>query len=230
MAKVLLVSFSGYPYTPSSLMPDNGLAALAGCLKAAGHQPKILDYGTVSTAARLFPGRLTRMVRPLARALFQENRDLSWHEKLRFLWAGTELQKHQQRQISVIAREVADKADDYRADIVGLKLWNGDGYTGSISIARSVRSLVPDAVILGGGPHVDYFGEHILENTDAFDAVLAGEGERALPEIADAVSEEQDWHDVAGLLWRDGGEIHRNPPAPPEGNSDLPPPTHDTEN
>ena len=88
MSKVLLVSFAGYPYTPSSLMPDNGLASLAGSLLEAGHEVRILDYGAVATAGRLFPEALSRRVRPLAEKLFIGRRRLSWLEKLRFLRAG----------------------------------------------------------------------------------------------------------------------------------------------
>ena len=43
MARGLLVSYAGYPYTPSSLMPDNGLANLAGALLEAGHDVSIVD-------------------------------------------------------------------------------------------------------------------------------------------------------------------------------------------
>ena len=31
-ASGILINYSGYPYTPSSMMPDNGLANLAGSL------------------------------------------------------------------------------------------------------------------------------------------------------------------------------------------------------
>ena len=60
MAKGLLVSYAGYPYTPSSLMPDNGLASLAGSLIQAGHEVKILDYGTLDTVRRLIPKDISK--------------------------------------------------------------------------------------------------------------------------------------------------------------------------
>ena len=58
MSRVLLISFAGYPYSPSSLMPDNGLASLAGCLIDAGHHVRILSYSTVSAVEPLFPKKL----------------------------------------------------------------------------------------------------------------------------------------------------------------------------
>jgi hypothetical protein len=38
MARGLLISYPGCPYTPSSLLPDNRLANLAGALIEAGHE------------------------------------------------------------------------------------------------------------------------------------------------------------------------------------------------
>ena len=62
--KWLLVNYAGYPFTSSSLMPDNGLANLAGVIIAHGGDVEILDYGTVSTVSRMtspeLRNRLTR--------------------------------------------------------------------------------------------------------------------------------------------------------------------------
>jgi len=212
MARFLLVSFAGYPYTPSSLMPDNGLASLAGALAAAGHEVRILDFGTLTTLARLFPEKLGRRVRPMARKLFLEGKKLSLLEKARFLKAGMELEGHQSRAVAGIAEEVAGEAVEFGADFVGLKLWNGDGFSGSVKIATAVRRRLPDAKIIGGGPQVDYFGGHILEYTAAFDALVAGEGERVLPELVEAMSRGADWRAVSGLIWREADSIKRNAP------------------
>jgi hypothetical protein len=51
----ILITYSGYPFTPSSLMPDNGLANLAGALIKNGHDILILDYSTVGIVKRLMP-------------------------------------------------------------------------------------------------------------------------------------------------------------------------------
>ena len=59
----LLISYAGYPFTPSSLMPDNGLANLAGALIADGHRTRILDYGTVGMVEELYPPPLSRKAR-----------------------------------------------------------------------------------------------------------------------------------------------------------------------
>ena len=229
MARVLLVSFGGYPYTPSSLMPDNGLASLAGSLLATGHRPMILDYGTVSALERLYPRGISRRVRPLATKMFTETEDLTWGEKLRFLWSAMRLERYRKTRIDAIAGEVVEKALDFGADVVGLKLWNGDGFAGSVRIAEELQARMPKTTVIGGGPHVDYFGEHILDYTDAFDLLLSGEGERALPRLVEALSGAGDGTDIPGLIRRKGGEICVNENEPVRSLDELPVPVYDPE-
>jgi len=227
MARVLLVSFAGYPYTPSSLLPDNGLAALAAALLDHGHAVRVLDFGTVKTLARLYPETIARRVRPLAERLFLEGRALSPLEKARFLWEARRLDAHQKREMERIAAEVASEAAAFGADLLGLKLWNGDGFTGAVAIARQARALLPGIRVIAGGPQVEYFREHILDYTDAFDILVCGDGELLLPELASALTSGREWRSLPGILWREGGRTRANPPAPGACLNDLPLPCYD---
>ncbi len=227
MSKVLLVSFAGYPYTPSSLMPDNGLASLAGALLEAGHDARILDYGAVETVRRLFPEALSRRVRPLAEKLCVEHKRLSWLEKLRFLRAGAQLERRQEKEILAIAAEAADEAVRFGADYVGLKLWNGDGFSGSVRIAEAIRARAPRVRLIGGGPHADYFGGHILQHTDAFDQLIQGEGEQVLPQLIAELESHGDWRKVPGLVWKHANRISCNPTCVVEALDRLPLPVYD---
>lgn len=229
MPRVLLVSFAGYPYSPSSLMPDNGLACLAGCLIDAGHEVRILDFSTVDTIRRLFPERLSRRVRPLAEKLFVENRKLSLIEKLSFLYAGHELEKFQTAEIGRVAEDVAREAEAWGAEYVGLKLWNGDGFSGSVQIAETLRRRLPQVRVLGGGPHVDYFGRHVLEYSDAFHALVHGEGEIVLPQLIEAMLRGQEWRRLPGVIWKEGEAIRRNPSEPIRDLDGLSLPVYDPE-
>jgi len=214
VARIMLVSFAGYPYSPSSLMPDNGLASLAGCLIDAGHEVRVLDYGTVATLVRLFPTRLSRSVAPLAQKMFVDGRPLSRLEKGRFILAGVRLDAHQERELARIAVEVAEQAAEWGADVVGLKLWNGDGFAGSVRIAEAVRERIPGVRLIGGGPQVDYFHRHILNFTDAFDVLVRGEGELVLPALVDAMLSGGEWRGVSGLVWRENGRFRSTPVKP----------------
>jgi len=55
----LLVNYAGYPYAPNSLMPDNGLANLAGALLQTRNEVEILDYCTLGTLQRFSTPDLT---------------------------------------------------------------------------------------------------------------------------------------------------------------------------
>jgi radical SAM superfamily enzyme YgiQ (UPF0313 family) len=54
MSKSVLVSFNGYPQTPSAFVPDNGLASLASCLLKRGHDTRIFDYNIPETIKWLY--------------------------------------------------------------------------------------------------------------------------------------------------------------------------------
>jgi anaerobic magnesium-protoporphyrin IX monomethyl ester cyclase len=208
-------------------MPDNGLASLAGSLLEAGHDVRIADYGAVATVRRLFPEALSRRVQPLAEKLFIEHRRLSWLEKLRFLRAGAQLERHQEKEIRAIAAEAADEAVRFGADYVGLKLWNGDGFSGSVRIADAVRLRAPRVRIIGGGPHADYFGGHILQYTDAFDQLIQGEGEQVLPALIAALERKGDWRQIPGVVWKHANRISCNPTCVVESLDQLPLPVYD---
>jgi hypothetical protein len=69
MARGILVTFSGYPTDAACLMPDVGLASLAGTLLAHGHEVLVLDFNTATTLARLMPPELSRRLEQLLPAL-----------------------------------------------------------------------------------------------------------------------------------------------------------------
>jgi len=229
MARVLLVSYAGYPYTPSSLIPDNGLASLAGALIESGHEVSILDFSTVNTVRRLFPPHVRRIVRPLAEKMFIEGAGLSAVEKARFLYAANMLEHHQTREMRRIAAEVALEARSFGADVLGLKLWNGDGYAGSVEIAKVVRAAVRGIRIIAGGPQVEYFGKTILMHTDAFEVLVRGDGETLLPELVTRLVADGKWRALPGLFWREHGRNHETPPSMSACLDDLPRPCYDPE-
>jgi len=108
----ILISYAGYPYTPSSLMPDNGLANLAGALISAGHDPLVLDYGTVNTIKRLYPEPLSQKAKKFCEKVFGDP-DQKYKSTLKdflFLkYLDRQLTQHQEIQIHRIAEEICQK-------------------------------------------------------------------------------------------------------------------------
>ncbi|MFW5866704.1 MAG: B12-binding domain-containing radical SAM protein [Armatimonadota bacterium] len=230
MPGALLVSFGGYPYTPSSLMPDNGLANLAGALAEVGVEARILDFGTISTMRQLFPQELTDALKPEAQRLLGGaggELDDETRAKLRELDAM--LGQHQRAQMHAIAEEVADEVRERRPDFVGMKLWNGDGFTGSVIIAEHLREQFPDLPIYGGGPQSSWWGSAIYDRTQAFTCLLDGEGERAIKLLAEHAAGEMPLAEIPGVTFMDGGEPRSNPRGPGLSLDELPEPLYDEE-
>ncbi len=230
MARGLLVSYAGYPYTPSSLTPDNGLANLAGALLEAGHDVRVVDYGTLSTMRRLFPEELSRQVKPLAEAMLSSADAAPAPEQLAQLGQFAErLEAHQQAQLQQIGRELIEEVGKFRLDFVGFKLWNGDGFSGSVVLAEMLRDEFPRLHIYAGGPQASWFNEVIYRRTDVFDAIACGEAEATIVALAEHATGERNLGDIPAIVYRQNGEVIEVPRAGWLDLNDLPVPVYDTE-
>ena len=210
----LLVNYAGYPFAPNSLMPDNGLANLAGSLLQSGRQVRIMDYCTLGILESFAPEELSA---PLSRA---------WDRLAAPSGGGTAqlnriaalLSLHRcDRRRRVVQDRVADRiAEELIADIrrnavqaLGFKLWNGDGLRGVIRMAAAVRREFPRIRIFGGGPQVDVFMEHLLTGLKDFDALVYGEGEETILQLAESEGMPASYGGIPNLLYLDGSRPQR---------------------
>ncbi len=226
----ILISYAGYPFTPGSLMPDNGLANLAGALIEAGHETLILDYGTIETIKRLYPERLSRMTKPFCDRVFGDpGRDYrpGFQDFLLLKYLDRELSRQRKKEVSRIAREIRGKIEEFRPDFIGFKLWTGDGFEDSVRIAKAVKKCFPGLPILAGGPHVDVFRRLILKKTDAFDFLVCGEGEETIIEIAEHINNRSTLRTIPNLIFSENGRIKITNPKRIEKLDNLPSPVYD---
>jgi len=200
VANFVFVSYAGYPYSPSSLCPDNGLGILAAVLRQAGHNVRILDFGTVDTMRRLYPEKLSHEAAPLLMELAQAGPQPGPALVQRLGELDHQLEQHQAAEVQDIAHEVVRSVGDIDPAFVGFKLWNGDGFTGSVTIAEALRRACPDLAIYAGGPQTTWAGPAILERTGVFDALVLGEGEDKVLALAEAAMSGKPLADVAGVV------------------------------
>ena len=186
--KSLLITFSGYPFVPSTFLPDNGLAQLAACLVEAGHETTILDFNTPTMMRTLALPDLWKEL-PLAKNR-EEISEISF-----------ETSKHFQNVASAIGREIAERVDEL--DWIGFKLWNGDGYLGSLRMAEEIKRAKPDLPIIAGGPHVDWFEEYLLEKSPPFDFLSYAEGEPMVLPFVEFVEGRRGLGEVPNIIFRD---------------------------
>jgi hypothetical protein len=211
--KWLLVNYAGYPFAPNSLMPDNGLANLAGALHAQGKDVEILDYCTVSTLRRMTSPALRRELSQAWATLRAPGRGpLRTLKRLGALRVLHRCEKERRRlqdlALVEITEEVVAEVRKRGATAVGFKLWNGDGLEGSGRLAQAVRQRHPGVRVFGGGPHVDIFSADILANYPCFDALVCGEGEETIQYLAATGNDPASYGGIPNLiLLRDGAPV-----------------------
>ncbi len=80
-----------------------------------------------------------------------------------------------------------------------------------LDVTRRIREQRPDVFIFLGGITAGYFGTSLLDAYPHIDAVIQGDGEIAVVELAEAVSGKREFADVANLIWRSpDGQVVEN--------------------
>jgi radical SAM superfamily enzyme YgiQ (UPF0313 family) len=119
-----------------------------------------------------------------------------------------------------------------RDDIVALieecpspKVFGISCLTASISrghlIARQIKEILPEAVVILGGIHPTVLPEESL-NTGVVDFVIRKEGEVPLEALYSAIKNNKDYDGISGLTFRRDGRIIHNPALPGPDMDSLP--------
>jgi len=86
----------------------------------------------------------------------------------------------------------------------------------AISLAKHIKKINPQAFVVIGGPVIRHVSDKFPRITRLFDMVdcfVETEGEDILLELADKIGADEDWHNVPGIIYRDGKDsIIKNPP------------------
>jgi organic radical activating enzyme len=189
----LFINYSGYPKGLNYFCPDNGLALLSTILNRGNqHRAFVLDYCSTYYT------------------------DL-WGE----CWKNENenpIDKHQSpyynclnRVLTIISEEVLDFIKSNDIHVVGFKLWTGEGFRGSSNLARIIKERIPKVHVLAGGPHIDYFGNYIYEDTDAFDCLISKDGEISLIQLLNNINNRNLWFSVPNLIFKYKGKVITTP-------------------
>ncbi len=93
----------------------------------------------------------------------------------------------------------------FSPDVVAFKLFI-NGFFDSVRLAEAVRSRDASIRLIAGGPQVSYFEEKIFGITGVFDALVTGEGERAITALMDAFEGKRAFSQVPNLIHRRKGK------------------------
>lgn len=114
----------------------------------------------------------------------------------------------------------------FKPDIVGLGV-NLLTFKEALRCAKHIKSIHPDVPILFGGSHASAQAGYILEQNEVIDAIIMGEGEQTLLEIADLIPKKNLFEGINGVIYRYEGEVIHNEHRPLIKNlDDLPYPAY----
>jgi anaerobic magnesium-protoporphyrin IX monomethyl ester cyclase len=119
-----------------------------------------------------------------------------------------------------ILREIRD------ALCLGISVLTGPMISRAIRVASQVKRVKPELPIIFGGWHPTLAVDQTLREPYV-DAIVRGQGEITFLELVERIACGGDWHGIAGLSFKAGGQIHHEPARPVVNINDLPPPAYD---
>lgn len=208
MAKVLLVSYPGYPSTPAQLVANSWLAGMAGALVAAGHETQVIDYGTITMMRRLFPEALTARLKPLAADVMRGGGQVDQAGLTMLQDLSAALEDHQAEVARQVADEVLAQARRLQADVVLFELYDGDGFPETALLAQVLRDQMPGVLLGAFGRRAAWFRGLIFKRAPQFDAIIFGDPEQATLDLAAVAEKRMALDEVSGIAFS-GGENQR---------------------
>ncbi|MBD3313938.1 radical SAM protein [Candidatus Woesearchaeota archaeon] len=94
--------------------------------------------------------------------------------------------------------------------IIGFKAY-ANGFRDTVSMISQLKHRNPKLKVVIGGPHVGWFGKHILNASTEADYAIIGEAEESLPMLIDSVYKGGTVQDIPNLIYRHGKDLVQNP-------------------
>lgn len=106
---------------------------------------------------------------------------------------------------------IAEYVQKHAIRIVAMSLhWHYQAYD-VIKVARRIKAVSQETTIILGGFTASFFAHEIMRDYDVIDFIIAGDGERGLLELSQALREQQnDFSGIANCLYRKDGKVFDN--------------------
>lgn len=111
----------------------------------------------------------------------------------------------------MMAEHIAQAVAQERPDVIALSFLSTTTYPATKSMAARLKAVAPKTPIIVGGAFATVNADRILKDCPDIDCVGVGEGEELLPDYLDKLDNAGS---VAGLVWRNDGNVVRNAPRP----------------
>jgi anaerobic magnesium-protoporphyrin IX monomethyl ester cyclase len=118
--------------------------------------------------------------------------------------------------------EIKQLITQVNPEIVGITCGSAT-YPRCVETSKAIKQVKPDCKIVVGGWHASYMPDSLLANSE-IDYVVMGEGERAISELAAAITNgnEKAAASIAGVAVKRNGENIKNPPKYIENMDEIP--------
>lgn len=111
--------------------------------------------------------------------------------------------------------------------LLGISVLTGPHIGAAVRVSKAVKKLNPTLPIVFGGWHASLATQQTLREPYV-DAIVRGQGELTLVELAQRIAHRQDWHGVRGLSFKDrDGRIVQEPERPVADINTLPAPAYE---
>ena len=98
----------------------------------------------------------------------------------------------------------------HKPDVIGFScyIWNIEE---TRKIATLLKKILPETILILGGPEVTFNADESLEQIPAVDAIVIGEGEATFKDLLRKIQTGDAWDEVNGIAWRKDDRINVNP-------------------
>jgi len=105
--------------------------------------------------------------------------------------------------------EVLSRVSAFGPELIGFTA-TSPTFQLTTDFATKVKAAFPKVPTVIGGTHVAIFQKAVLEENPVYSFGVIGDGEDALPELLESLSEGSGFEDVKGLLWRGDDTVVQN--------------------
>lgn len=157
-----------------------GFAYIAGQLKRDGHKIKIHDF--------------TILAKQFQKARFDES-----------------IQEYKTTSdlLDKVYEIIEKEIKSFKPQVVGITC-NTSERINMVNIARKIKEINNEIIIVVGGVHVSVTAEQALQEIKELDIIVRGEGERVISELCNKIENNEDWTNVKGITFRNNGKIVSN--------------------
>lgn len=119
-------------------------------------------------------------------------------------------------------RDIQSRLKAVKPVVVGISQWTHNRHE-SLQLARQVRQMLPQCLIVMGGGHATFRWREMLSVDNTLDAIVVGEGEATMLELADCIAKGVPWQNIPGIACRRNGKAQLNNSRPPLSELDRVP-------